>query len=211
MRLRNIKNAREQLTAFEDLVLANPQANRGYWKNVFGNEQPIHLEIGMGKGKFILEKAISAPGINFLGIELSESIILKAARKLSKYQLNNLYLLNLDANNLDEVFGPEEIDKIYLNFSDPWPKTRHEKRRLTAANFINYYKELLSAEGEIEFKTDNQEFFEYSIVSFNNNSFKFLEINLNLHKGNENSIITTEYEDKFREKGNIIYYIKVKK
>jgi tRNA (guanine-N7-)-methyltransferase len=211
MRLRKIKNAREKLETFKNIVLFNPEELKGNWKTFFGKDNPIHLEIGMGKGKFILEHARKYPDINFLGLEISESVVLQAARKIAANRPKNLFLLQTDANNLTEIFGFGEVDKIYLNFSDPWPKSRHEKRRLTSEGFLDVYREILTKTGEIEFKTDNRQLFEYSLISFNNHQLKFLKVNLNLHENKDEDIITTEYEDKFKEKGNLIYYIKVVK
>lgn len=211
MRLRNIKNAKEKLEKFQDLLLLNPFQNRDKWQEIFKNSNPIHLEIGMGKGKFILEHALRNPDINYLGLEVSSSVMLRAARKISTVRPTNLYLINVDASELNQVFEKGEVAKIYLNFSDPWPKKRHEKRRLTSENFLKLYQEILIENGEIELKTDNQNFFEYSLISLNNFGFKFLEVTLNLHENSNEEIITTEYEEKFKQLGKIIYYLKVMK
>lgn len=137
--------------------------------------------------------------------------MLRAARKIIVARPANLYLINIDANELNQVFGKEEVTKIYLNFSDPWPKNRHEKRRLTSESFLKLYQEILIDNGEIELKTDNRNFYEYSLISLNNFGYKFLEVNLNLHENNTEEIITTEYEEKFKQLGKTIYYLKVMK
>lgn len=211
MRPRNIKNAREKLEEFREFVLGEPSGYKGRWREFFGNSNPIHLEIGTGKGKFILESARKHPETNFIGLELSTSTILRAARKIGPDRPRNLCLVNLDARNLGEVFENGELAKIYLNFSDPWPKKRHEKRRLTSEFFLNLYRFLLREGGEIEVKTDNRGFFEYSLVSFNKHHYRFLEVNLDLHANNDEEIITTEYEEKFISLGQTIYFLKVGK
>ncbi len=211
MRLRNIKNAKEKLEKYQELVHPDPFQNHGKWQEIFKNTNSLHLEIGMGKGKFIWENAIKNPHINFLGLEVSSSIMLRAARKIIVARPANLYLINIDANELNQVFGKEEVTKIYLNFSDPWPKNRHEKRRLTSESFLKLYQEILIDNGEIELKTDNRNFYEYSLISLNNFGYKFLEVNLNLHENNTEEIITTEYEEKFKQLGKTIYYLKVMK
>lgn len=211
MRLRKVKNAKEKLLSFSGLVVFNPEDYKGKWDNKFQNNNPIYLEIGMGKGKFILENALKNPDINYIGCELSESILLKAARQIAEFNLKNLLLLNINANQLLNIFNPSEIDKIFLNFSDPWPKGRHEKRRLTANSFLDIYQQILSDCGGIELKTDNRNLFEFSVMKFNEYQFKFKDLNLNLHEQPSPDVITTEYEERFKNLGNIIYYIKVEK
>lgn len=209
MRLRNIKNAKEKLTEFSDLVVPIAYFKENF-KTIFNNDNPIYLEIGMGKGQFILKNALKYENINFVGLELQDSVILRAARKLAPYKLNNLKLLNLDATKLREIFPDASISKIFLNFSDPWPKSRHEKRRLTSDEFLKLYKSLLVKDGIIEMKTDNRKLFEYSLIKFNEHNYKFLELNLNLHEVENPEIITTEFEDKFKLLNQTIYYAKVK-
>lgn len=211
MRLRKVKDAKEKLLSFSGLVVFNPEDYQGKWNNKFQNSKPIYLEIGMGKGKFILENALKNPDINYIGCELSESILLKAARQIAEFNLRNLLLLNINANQLLDIFNPGEVDKIFLNFSDPWPKARHEKRRLTANSFLDIYQQILSNCGGIELKTDNRNLFEFSVMKFNEYQFKFKDLNLNLHEQPNLDIITTEYEERFKNLGNIIYYIKVEK
>ena len=207
MHLRKVKDVEEKIKEYSDVVVFNPESNKGKWHDLFKNNNPIYLEIGMGKGKFIREHARRNPDINYIGCELSTSMCYKSAKEVDN--LNNLKILNYDAFKLEDVFESGEIDKIYLTFSDPWPKARHEKRRLTTDNVLNIYKKLLSNNGIIEFKTDNRELFEYSVIQFTNNNFEILELSLDLHKTSDD-IITTEYEEKFMAKGQVIYFIKVK-
>lgn len=208
MRLRKVKNVEEKIKEFEGLIITEPENHKGKWNKLFGNDNPIHLEIGMGKGKFIIEKAKREPNVNFIGCELVQSIIYKAAKSVDN--VPNLLMINYDALKLGEVFDKGEIAKIYLNFSDPWPKSRHEKRRLTSDSFLNVYREIKASDGVIEFKTDNRGLFEYSVMSLNNNGFEFLDISFDLHNDGRENIVTTEYEDKFSARGNVIYFIKVK-
>ena len=164
----------------------------------------------MGKGKFILENAMKYPNINFIGIEKFDSIMALAIKKIDDYKLDNLKLIRMDAHDIDNAFD-KEIDKIYLNFSDPWPKARHEKRRLTSSVFLDKYDNIFKNNRIIEMKTDNEILFEYSLISFNNHGYKIKEINLNLHKDIVIDNIMTEYEEKFSKLNNVIYYVKVEK
>ncbi len=210
MRRRNVKHAKERVESHPELVILNPKDYKGKWRTLFNNDNPIYLEIGMGKGKFILEHAKSNPNINYIGLEKFDSVIVQAVEKIAPLNLKNIYLLNVDAEELLDIFDKKEINKIFLNFSDPWPKNRHEKRRLSHANFLNRYCEIL--DGDIEMKTDNRELFEFSILSFNQNKWNILELSLDLHHRNpEEYIITTEYEDRFTSKGNVIYFTKINK
>ena len=203
MRRRNVRNAHERILKYDNIIL-HPKELLDVDK-LFTKKQPIHLEIGMGKGKFIIEHAKQNPHINYIGFEKYESVILQALVKLEDIDLPNLVLVCADATNLNELFEPNSIDKIYLNFSDPWPKVRHAKRRLTYKTYLDMYRVI--SKGEIEFKTDNRELFEFSLVSLNENNWKFLDLTFDLHK-KEEDIITTEYEDKFSAKGNPIYFVR---
>jgi tRNA (guanine-N7-)-methyltransferase len=213
MRVRNVKGADVKLAMFPDKVISNPNDYKGKWNNYFKNDNPIYIEIGMGKGKFILEHALRNPDINYIGIEKDISIVYKALVKYleteeeKEVKLNNLVFLNIDACNIKEIFEDNEVNKVYLNFSDPWPKTRHEKRRLTSPLIFKNILDILN--GELEFKTDNRKLFEYSVIEFNTMSLDIVELSLDLHSDKED-IITTEYEDKFVSKGNVIYYCKLK-
>lgn len=209
MRQRNVKNKKEIINNSKYIIL-NPEDYIGKWKNLFNNSNPIYIEIGMGKGDFILENAMTYPNINFIGIEKYDSIIALAIKKIDENELDNLKLIRMDALNINNVFK-KEIDKIYLNFSDPWPKERHAKRRLTSDVFLDKYDILFKNNKVIEMKTDNQNLFEYSLISFNNSSYKIEEISLDLHHSNKENNIMTEYEKKFASKNNRIYYVKVVK
>lgn len=208
MRLRKVKDVEEKILEFSNVIILEPTKYRGKWRELFGNDNPIYLEIGMGKGKFIRENALRNPNINYIGCEIAQSIIYKAAKET--VNIPNLLLLNYDAFKLEECFSDGEIDKIYLTFSDPWPKSRHEKRRLTADAFLNVYKNILVKDGFIEFKTDNRKLFEFSVMKFNEMRYDILELSLDLHHSGYEEIITTEYEEKFIAKGQVIYFIKVR-
>ena len=209
MRLRNIKNKKEIIENSKYIIL-NPKEYKGKWNDLFGNNNPIYIEIGMGKGKFIIENAIKYKNINFIGIEKYDTVIAKALKKAENYKIDNLKLIRIDAKELNDVFN-KEIDLIYLNFSDPWPKERHKKRRLTHEKFLKIYDELFKKDKCIILKTDNKSLFEYSVCSFSNYGYTIKNINVDLHNSDESGIITTEYEDKFVNNGNIIYKIEVYK
>ena len=207
MRLRRIKNIEEKIKKYEGLIVFDCENNKGKWKKSFGNNNPIYLEIGMGKGKFILKHAMTNPDINYIGCEISDSVIYKAAEKAEG--VSNLLMINKDASLLNDIFEEKEISKIFLNFSDPWPKSRHAKRRLTSESFLSIYKKLLGVDGVVEMKTDNRKLFEYSLTKFNEAGWVFEELSLDLHQDKED-IITTEYEDKFVGLGQVIYFVKVR-
>ena len=200
MRLRKLKNEKELLNSSK-YIIENPKEYFGKWKSVFKNDNPIHIEVGMGKGKFILENAIKYPNINFIGIEKFDSAIVRAIKKIEDYNLSNLKLIRMDAEEINEVFD-KEIDCMYLNFSDPWPKERHEKRRLTHSNFLKRFDSIFKGDKIIIQKTDNRKLFEYSLTSLVNYGYKIDKISLDLHK-DEEEIITTEYEEKFMKIGPI--------
>ena len=209
MRQRNVKNKKEILANSKYLV-NNPEEYLGRWHELFQNSNPIYIEIGMGKGNFILENAKRYPEINFVGIEKFDSIMALAIKKIEIEELSNLKLIRMDASEINSVFH-KEIGKIYLNFSDPWPKPRHAKRRLTSDVFLNKYDEIFAKDKVIEMKTDNRKLFEYSLVSFNENDYKIIEISLDLHEDNYENNIMTEYEEKFSSQNNPIYYVKLEK
>lgn len=209
MRQRNVKNKKEIINNSKYIV-SNPSEYRGSWGKLFNNSGPIYIEIGMGKGDFILGNALKYPNINFIGIEKFDSIMALAIKKIENTELNNLKLIRMDALNIEEVFD-REIDKIFLNFSDPWPKDRHAKRRLTSDKFLDRYDNLFKNNRVIEMKTDNQGLFEYSLISFSNYGYIIKEISLDLHKSNISDNIMTEYERKFSSLNNRIYYVKVEK
>ena len=207
MRLRKVKNLEKRLEANQELIITDTESHKGRWKFFFGNEQPIHLEIGMGKGQFITKLALANPNINYIGVEKEISCLIKAAEKLEN-RLSNLIFVHFDATNILDVFSENEVDKLYLNFSDPWPKARHAKRRLTYIANLDKYKVILSDPCDIEMKTDNVSLFEFSVESFKEAGFTILELTFDLHKDKQD-IVTTEYEDKFTSLGNKINYIHV--
>lgn len=209
MRLRRKPWAKDMLKAHPEYVIPEPERYKGKWNEVFGNDNPIHLEVGTGKGKFITEMAKLHPHINFIGVELYDSVIVSALKKLLETELPNVKLLQVNAKDLRNFFAKGEVSRIYLNFSDPWPKKRHEKRRLTHKNFLEIYKDILIDKGEIHLKTDNQAFFEYSLLSFSAYGLLLKDISLDLHNSDFEGNIMTEYEEKFSEKGNRIYRCEV--
>lgn len=205
MRQRNKPWADAFLQSNDHIVIADPSNHQGKWKSVFGNENPVHIEIGTGKGQFIEGMAKQFPDINFIGVELAKSIIVAATQKVEKASLGNVLLLNEDANDLGTFFTDDEIDTIYLNFSDPWPKNRHEKRRLTFHTFLEQYQRIMKSSGEIVMKTDNRGLFEYSLVSFSAFGLKLEEVNIDLHDLQDPLNVMTEYEEKFSSMGHPIY------
>lgn len=208
MRLRNITGSREAIAESAYVVQEELQMQcPGTWKEIFGNRNPIHIEIGMGKGKFIHTMAMGHPDINYVGIEKYSSVLLRAIQKMEREELSNLKFLRMDAENIDRVFGLEEVDRIYLNFSDPWPKDRHAKRRLPSREFLARYDKILKKDGHLEFKTDNKELFEFALEELEPAGWKAQVITYDLHNDivlmKEN--VMTEYEEKFSALGNPIY------
>ena len=203
MRLRNIKNAYEKVAVNERYFIPNPNEQKGLWHKVFGNNNPIHIEIGMGKGRFLCELAAKNPDINYIGIEKFTSVLLRASEKLAELDLNNIKIINIDAINLCDYFDKDEITRIYLNFSDPWPKNAHAKRRLTSNRFLPLYQNVLNTDGEIHFKTDNRKLFEFSLESLNEYGLSLKNISLDLHHSDFEGNIMTEYEEKFSAFGPI--------
>ena len=208
MRQRNVKNKKEIINS-SNLIILNPLEKKGKWNEVFKNNHPIYVEIGMGKGDFIKENALRYPNINFIGIEKFDSILALAIKKID-IDIPNLRLIRCDAINIMDIFD-REISKLFLNFSDPWPKPRHAKRRLTSPNFLNRYDSIFKKEKVIEQKTDNRDLFLYSLISYNECGYKIKEISLDLHNEGIEDIIMTEYEKKFSKMGQNIYYVKVEK
>ncbi len=206
MRLRNLKNKEEILIESKSLILS-PEKMKGKWAEHFGNDHPIHLEIGMGKGDFIIENAKRYPDINFIGVEKYDSVIARAVQKLPT-DLPNLVLVRANAELVTDFFD-REIDLIYLNFSDPWPKKRHAMRRLSSPLFLERYAHIFKDINRIVQKTDNQILFESSLISYVDASYKIEELSLDLHQSEIENNIMTEYEKKFI--GQAIYYVSVKK
>lgn len=208
MRLRNIPGSREAIASSEFVIHEDVmKEKRGCWNTVFGNDHPIYLEVGMGKGRFITEMAMRHPERNYIGIEKYSSVLLRALEKRERQpELTNLYFLRMDAEELPEVFGMEEVAGIYLNFSDPWPKDRHAKRRLPSKEFLARYDRVLCREGRVEFKTDNCDLFEFALEQVEEAGWVLEACTFDLHsdvamaRGN----IMTEYEERFSSQGNPI-------
>ncbi|MCF8698581.1 tRNA (guanosine(46)-N7)-methyltransferase TrmB, partial [Enterococcus faecium] len=197
----------EMLAAHPNFVISDPTLWKGKWNELFENDHPIHIEIGMGKGQFITGMAKAHPEINYIGVEMQVSVVSIALDKLIEQPLPNLKLLHVDGSALTEYFADSEVDQIYLNFSDPWPKKRHEKRRLTYKTFLAVDEQILRPNGEIHFKTDNQGLFEYSLASFSQYGMILKQVWLDLHQSQFEGNIMTEYEEKFSSKGQRIYRV----
>lgn len=208
MRLRNVTGSREVI-AESCFVVQEPAAHRGKWKELFGSQNPIHIEIGMGKGRFLMELAALNPGINFIGIEKYSTVLLRAIQKMEVQELPNLRFIRMEAEKICAVFGCGEIAQIYLNFSDPWPKDRHAKRRLPSRQFLARYHEILMPEGRIVFKTDNVDLFDFALAEADAAGWKIEAMTRDLHHDEKMSAgnIMTEYEEKFSAMGNPIYSI----
>lgn len=207
MRLKKVKGAQEQIENSKYIVL-DPFNYQGKYKELFGNNNPIEIEIGMGKGNFIIEKAKANPNCNYIGIEKFDSVIVRAIQKLEQENISNLKLIRMDALDIDKVFS-KEISIIYLNFSDPWPKIRHEHRRLTSKVFLDKYEKIFKDKSVIIQKTDNRKLFEYSLISFSQNNYKIEEISLDLYGDDVRDNVQTEYERRFVSLGQTIYMVKV--
>lgn len=204
MRVRNKPWADGYIKAHADYIVIDPQNWLGKWQSRFEKSQSLDVEVGTGKGQFIIEMAKAHPDINFIGVELQKSVIATALRKFMTAPLPNLQFVLTDGANLDEFFHPDEVNKIFLNFSDPWPKKRHAKRRLTSPGFLKTYQTVLDPAGTIEFKTDNRGLFEYTLVTMNHYPMTFDYVSLDLHRSAENETnIQTEYEEKFSPNGPI--------
>ncbi|MBQ1193694.1 MAG: tRNA (guanosine(46)-N7)-methyltransferase TrmB [Lachnospiraceae bacterium] len=206
MRLRNVTGSREVI-ADSRFVVHEPMEHKGKWKEVFGNDRPVHIEIGMGKGRFMMDLAATNPEINYIGIEKYSTVLLRAIQKMEETELPNLKFIRMDAEDICEVFDKEEVSKIYLNFSDPWPKDRHAKRRLPSRQFLARYNEILKADGRIEFKTDNKDLFEFALEEVEPAGWKIEAFTRDLHHDEKMFAgnIMTEYEEKFSSMGNPIY------
>lgn len=206
MRLRYKPNAIPEMKE-NDRIFFYPRDMKGKWQEVFDNDNPIHLEIGAGKGDFIIEKAKSHPDINFIALEMNTNAFVIASRKIKEEELKNVIGLIDYGEELTEAFGEDEIDHIYINFSTPWPKTKHHKRRLSHPRFLERYQKIIKNEGIIEQKTDDLDFFKDSLKYYEDFGLEILESNYNL---TEEKSIVTEYERKWRERKKPIYYAKAK-
>ena len=207
MRVRNRRGATELLEAHPQYVILNPADAKGRWQEIFGNDHPIHVEVGSGKGAFVSGMAKANPEINYIGIYIQKSVLSYALDKVLATDVPNIKLLWVDGSDLTDYFEEGEIDRLYLNFSDPWPKKRHEKRRLTYQSFLATYQQILPENGEIHFKTDNRGLFEYSLVSFSQYGMKLKGVWLDLHASDFEDNVLTEYEQKFANKGQVIYRV----
>lgn len=199
MRLKHVKGANEVIEQGKYFV-KNPYDNRGKWGEVFGNDHPIYIEIGMGKGNFIIENALRYSEINFVGIEKYDSVIVRAIQKSNELELSNLRIVRMDAVDIERVFD-QEVKVVYLNFSDPWPKDRHSKRRLTSVNFLEKYDSIFRDEKKIVMKTDNVLLFDFSLESLKEYGYDILYVTRDLHLVEDSDNIMTEYEEKFSKLG----------
>ena len=204
MRLKHIKNA-DIIVSNSEYTINNPKDYKGKWNELFNNTNPIEIETGTGKGKFIISKALNNKNINYIGIEKYDSPLVGAIKRIGQDKIPNLRLICFDAINIEEIFD-HEISKLYLNFSDPWPKKKHAKRRLTSSNFLERYNNIFINKPDIEFKTDNDDLFDYLLISFEENGYKIVEVNRNYFDE-----YTTEYEDKFIGLGKNINYVHIVK
>lgn len=212
MRLKHVKGAEEYIASSKH-VIQNFKDYKGKWNTVFENSNPIHIEIGMGKGQFLMELATRNPQINYIGVEKFSSVLIRAVQKQEELLLPNLVFIRMDATEINEVFEEKEIDRIYLNFSDPWPKDRHAKRRLPSRQFLQRFKIILKDEGQIEFKTDNKDLFAFALEEIEPGGFVLDQVTHDLHndeKMNEGNIMT-EYEERFSSLGNSICKYIIKK
>ena len=204
MRLRNVPGARKTIIE-NKFSIQQPEQMKGKWAEVFQNDHPIHIEVGMGKGQFIIEMARRNPEVNYIGIEKYSSVLVRAVEKLEDFEQDNLRLIRMDAENIEEVFDKDEVDRIYLNFSDPWPKDRHAKRRLTSTRFLERYNNILTPEGRVMFKTDNKDLFDFSLEQVEEAGWILENHTYDLHHSEYNAgNVMTEYEEKFSAKGNPI-------
>ena len=205
MRLRNVPGSRDTI-AESQFTIKNETECKGKWNEIFGNDNPIYIEVGMGKGQFIMTLAQQNPDINYVGIEKYSSVLVRAIEKQEELELPNLYFIRMEAEYIADVFAPDEVSGIYLNFSDPWPKDRHARRRLTSVQFLERYEQILKKEGHVVFKTDNRDLFEFSLEQVEEaEHWKLLNHTFDLHNSKyvEGNVMT-EYETRFVEKGNAI-------
>ncbi len=206
MRVRHKPWAADFIKEHSEIIIPDPEQYKGNWQKLFGNDNPLHIEVGSGKGQFITGMALQNPEINYLGIELFDSVIVKAAEKvIAAGTPKNVRLLMVNGADLLKYFAKNDVDRLYLNFSDPWPKTRHAKRRLTHKNFLKLYESVLIDNGEVHFKTDNRGLFEFSLVSMSHYGMKLNYVSLDLHQEMPEDNVMTEYEEKFSSKGQPIY------
>lgn len=211
MRRRKKPGSKEKLLSKDKLVVAEPEKYKGEWRTYFPQECEIHVEIGTGRGQFLTTMAEKNPHINYIGIEMKEEVLLQAVTKAEEKKLQNIAFLWFDASRLTEIFKAGELQRIFINFCDPWPKNRWAKRRLTYRSFLEIYKSLLHVDGEVHFKTDNTKLFEFSLNEFSYCDFQLQKITFDLHQSDFHENITTEYEDKFVHMGKPIYRCEARK
>lgn len=205
MRMRKKKNCAARIERCGDIRITDPQNHKGKWSEVFGNDNPIHVEIGCGKGSFVVGMAKLHTDVNFIAIEKVEDVIVMAMEKAIANEVSNVRFMDLDAERIEEFFEKGEIKRIYLNFSDPWKKSKQAKRRLTHKNFLDRYKKVLNSGDYIWFKTDNRKLFEFSLNSFCDENFRLQNITLDLHDSGFEGNVITEYEQRFMDLGQPIY------
>lgn len=212
MRLRNVTGSREMI-AESEYVIHKPQEYKGKWQQVFGNSNPVHIEIGMGKGRFIMELARRNPQVNYVGIEKYSSVLVRGIQKMEQDPLSNLFFIRMDAEEITSVFDKDEVTRIYLNFSDPWPKDRHAKRRLPSREFLHRYDEILTTDGQIEFKTDNHDLFQFALEELEPAGWHLEQVTEDLHHDEKmmQGNVMTEYEERFSAMGNPIYKYVIKR
>ena len=212
MRLRNVPGSREAI-ADNDMAINEPTELKGKWKEEFGNDNPIRIEIGMGKGKFITTLAMENPDINYIGIEKYSSVLIRAIERCEEIEVPNLRFIRMEAEYICDVFEKGEVDRIYLNFSDPWPKDRHAKRRLTSKQFFERYDVILKKDGIVEFKTDNDLLFQFSLERVPEAGWELIEQTWDLHNDERlmQGNVMTEYESKFSQMGNPIHKLIAKR
>lgn len=212
MRQRKAKDLEQRFAKLSDYIINEPTKARGQWNQLFHRDHPIYLELGCGKGKFLIEQAQSNPDVNYIGIEGQPSVILRAIEQAKDLEIFNLLFVPYFVRDIRDYFIDSELEGIFLNFSDPWPKARHAKRRLTHVSYLNGYHDVINDTGFIQIKTDNEDLFSFTLEEIAKTNFEVKEISSDLH----NSIymagnITTEYEDRFHARGENIYYIKTKR
>lgn len=211
MRMKHKPWAKDYLVENAGIVIQEPQTKQGRWSDIFHNTNPIHVEVGTGKGQFVTNMALSNPDVNYIGIEHFDSIIVAAVEKVVDAGVpSNVRLLRANGREITDIFEAGEVACVYLNFSDPWPKIRHEKRRLTNELFLSLYEQVLISGGEVHFKTDNRHLFEYSLRALTNYGMQLVDVSLDLHADAPDGNILTEYEEKFSSKGQPIYRLEAK-
>jgi tRNA (guanine-N7-)-methyltransferase len=210
VRLRNKPGAKEKMSQYPRIVIQNPSQHKGNWDKFFNNNHPIYVEVGTGKGQFLMGMGMLHPDVNYIGIEKYDSVLITAMERAIESGQENVKFLNEDVIDILDFFEQGEVDRFFINFTDPWPKNRHEKRRLTYKSFLSMYEQLLKDEGEVHLKTDNQGLFEYSLESFSGYGMSLHNVSLDLHKSDMVGNVMTEYEEKFSRKGMRIYRCEAK-